>query len=604
IPTKGESPKIEVKDFNLCPRFTGLIINNITVEESPKWLKDRLKATGHGAHNNIVDVTNFVMAEIGQPMHAFDKNLINKGLIIRPAKPNETLTSLDNKPRKLDPSMCIVADHKNPLAIAGIIGGASSEINPKTTSIILEAANWNAPNLRRTSQKLGVRTDAVQRFEKYLDPTLTELAIKRAAELILKLCPKAQIAGPITDVKDPKKKNLISPYPTKIDLNLLKTKSKIGVDIKEPEIKKILTSLHFKPIKKSKDTLAVQIPSFRATKDVSQEDDLIEEIARIYGFENIPPSLPLLPTNLPKENSERFKKHRARELFSYGLGFNEVSNYSFYGEADFKKCLMTEEGHLKLQKFLSEDQTRLRTSLIPHLLRNLQLNIKYTDCISIYEIGRTYKDLGEYFPLEEKFIGGAILKKEKTNDPFYKAKGAVESFFEKFNFTKIKEVKGVKSAPYAHPTKSQSYIDQNGQTIAKVFCLHPEVQKTHELDAYSIALFEINFTEALKLPQKEKKFKELPRFPGISLDISVLVDRTREVNDIKNAITSANKELIKDTSLFDIYEGDKIEKGKKAVAFTVFLQSNDRTLTEEDMTQTQNKIFQNLTKIGGKVRGA
>lgn len=592
-PAKGETVDVKIEDYDLCPRYCGLIINNIKVEDSPDWLKKRLKATGHGNHNNIVDVTNYVMTELGQPMHAFDKNYIKGGIIVRRAKKDEKITSLDDKQRKLTENMLVIADHEKPVAVAGIIGGENSEINSGTTSIILESANFNAASIRRTSTALGVRTDAVQRFEKSLDPHMAELAIKRAAELILQICPDAKIAGPITDAEKFDKK------PVKIKLDTDKARSKIGVDISDKEIKKILESLQFEV----SNSFEVTVPSFRSTKDVLIEDDLIEEVARIYGYENIPASLPMLPTRLPEENTERFKKHRTRELLSYALGFNEVYNYSFYGETEIKNCSLHEKEHVKLLNYLSEDQTHLRTTLVPNLLKNLQLNIKYFDNAKIYEIGRTYKEIGEYFPLEEKYIGGAVLQKGKSDDPFYKAKGAVEAFFEKFNIKKVKTVKELKACPYGHPAKALTYINKNGETLARIFVLHPQIQKNHDLDGYSIAMFEINFTETLKLDQPLRSYKPLPKFPSILLDISVVVDRTKEIKTLREEIFKANKELIKQVDLFDIYEGENVPAGKKAVAFKISLAAPDRTLTDEDMTKTQSNIFKNLEALGGKIRG-
>lgn len=603
IPAQGESVSVEIKNFELCPRFCGIIINNIKVKESPAWLKSRLKAAGHGTHNNIVDVTNYVMTEIGQPMHAFDKNFIKGGIIIRNAYKGEKITTLDGKERSLNEEIGLVADHEKAVGVAGIIGGQNSEINSTTTSIILEAANWHPAILRRASIALGVRTDAVQRFEKSLDPCLSELAILRAAELILKICKGALVAGPMTDITDPKKPNLLSAYPINIKLDINKAISKIGVKIPSKEIVKILKSLEFKIEKKEKNIYTVAIPSHRATKDVLIEDDLIEEIARIYGYDNIETSLPSLPARLPLENTERFKKHRARELFSYGLGFDEVMNYSFYGKKELENCLMTEAGHLKLLNYLSEDQTHLRTSLIPNLLKNIDLNSKYFDSFKLYEIGRTYKEIGEYFPLEEKFISGAIAQKGKTDEIFYAAKSSVEAFFDRFNIKGISSTKGIKATPYAHPVKSLTYLSPTGQTLARVFMLHPTVQRNTDLEKYSIALFEVNFTESLRLENPIKKFTQLPKFPSIKIDISVVMNQQQEIETIKEEIFKADNSLIRDIELFDIYEGENVEKGKKAIAFRITLQALDRTLTDQDMTKVQTNIFTNLEKIGGQIRG-
>lgn len=594
IPTSGEQVEVKVEDTKLCPRFCTLIIKNVKVESSPSWLTSRLQAIGHGTHGNIVDVTNYVMAEIGQPMHAFDKSKVEGKLIVRRATDQEPLTTLDGKARKLTKEMGIVADEKKALSVAGIIGGENSAIDENTTTIILEAANWHPSILRRASIELGVRTDAVQRFEKSLDPNLPELAIKRAAEIILEICPGAEIAGPMTDISN------FDNTPIIVSLDPEKATSKIGVELSGKEMKEILESLEFKV--EGENPMKVTVPSFRATKDVNIEDDLIEEIARIYGYDNIPPTIPTLPARLPSEHLERVKKHKTRELFSYGLGFDEVYNYSFYGESEIKNCLMSEDGHIRLLNYLSADQTHMRTSLIPNLLKNLQHNVKYQDKIKIYEIGRSYKEIGNFMPLEEKWIVGAILVKGASEEPFYQAKGAVEAFAQNFRI-EIEAKKGMDGAPYAHPNQALTYLDHNAQTIAKVFSLHPLVSRNHDLDGYSIALFEINFTEAMKLEPIEKKYQQIPRFPSISIDISVVVDREKEVSTVEKAIRSASPELIVNTELFDIYQGEHIEKGKKAVAFKITLQAKDRTLADEDLSAVQTEIFGNLKKIGGQIRG-
>lgn len=601
IPSKGEKLELKIEDFSLCPRYCGLIINNLKIEESPDWLKARLKAVGHGTHNNIVDITNYVMAELGQPMHAFDKSFIKKGIVVRCAKKHEKITGLDGKIRELDEHMLVIADHEKPVAIAGVMGGENSEITPDTTSIILESANFNASSVRRTSTKLGLRTDAVQRFEKALDPHLAELAIKRAAELILQICPGAEIAGPIADEKK------FSNKPVKLILDTEKAASKIGADLSPTEMKKILESLEFHVVPHDKangKTFEVTVPTFRATKDVDIEDDLIEELARMYGYDNIAPSLPELPSKLPEENIERFKKHRAREILSHGLGFDEVYNYSFYGTSEIANCLLKEEGHIRLLNYLSADQTHMRTSLVPNLLKNIQLNINNFSQQNIYEIGHTYKEIDRYFPLEEKRITGAIVRKGKSDTPFYEAKGAIETLLKTFAIEQLDTVNEVKDAPYAHPIKAMSYLDHNAQTLARVFVLHPSVAKNHDLQDFSIAIFDLNFTELMKLAPLERKYKRIPRFPSIEIDISVLVNKTLAVAAIKEAIEKADTDLIAETELFDIYEGQGIEPDKKAVAFKITLCAPDRTLTDEEMSATQKKIFKNLESLGGKIRGA
>lgn len=596
IPSKGESPDIEVKDYDLCPRYCGLTIKNITVEDSPQWLQDRLLAVGYRPISNIVDITNYVMAELGQPLHAFDKNFIKKGIIVRRAAKNEKITTLDGQERKLDENMLVIADHEKLVAIAGVMGGENSEINDGTTEIIIESANFNPQSIRTTSTRLGLRTEAVQRFEKSLDPALAELAIRRTAELILQLCPKAEIAGPITDKKNIDLKELV------ITLDTEKVSSKVGVLISAKKCTEILELLEFGVHKKSDTKLEVLVPSFRATKDIDIEDDLVEEIVRIYGYGNVEPTLPDLPIKSPVKNVERTRKHHARNLLSYGFGLSEVYNYSFYGKDELAKCLMNEKGHVELQNYLSQDQTHLRVTLIPNLLKNVVDNLRYYPAPKFYEIGRTYKEVGEFFPLEEKWIGGVVVLPKKAKvEPFYDAKAIVDNFLKQFSKYKVEILKVENDVSYAHPSRT-TQIKVRGREVGRVFEVHPQVLKNFDIDA-KVAMFEINFTKLAAIDEPLVKYEQLPKFPGLDIDISVVIDQKKTVGEVEKEIRKADKNLIKRVKLFDIYEGEHVEKDKKALAFRVLLQADDRTLTDEEMSSVQKKIFKNLEKIGGVIRG-
>ncbi len=621
FPAAGESPNVELKAKKLCPRYLGVYINNIKIGESPAWLKEKLSAIGYRSINNIVDVTNYVMAELGQPLHAFDAAKIETGIIVRTAKKAEKITTLDGVERVLNPEgqddMLVIADHKKTVAIAGIMGGANSEVDTQTTKILVEAATFHPSSVRLTSVKLGLRTEAVQRFEKSLDPHLAEQAMKRVCELILEVSPEAIIAGPITDVKNFKDKTLT------VTVSLKKVFSKIGVTISAEEVLKILNSLEFKttpplgtPANQIKDKIKVEIPSFRATKDISIEDDIVEEIARMHGYETIEPKLPELPIKLPLENKERKLKHFARHALSLGLGFNEVYNYSFYSLSDIKKALLPTEPHIKVQNYLSEDQTHLRISLMPNVLKNIALNLKSYDQFKLYEIGRTYEDLQEYFPKEEKKICAVIVKnkaslaKDKTTlgaaEPFYDAKGALEEFLQLFhiNLRSLELRKGESLCPYAHPNRYAAYYSRkSGEEIARIFELHPVALKNYNIENAKVAAFEVNFTKLTQLEADERKYKAIPKFPGIRIDVSVLINKNTEIGKMQRAIQNCNKELIKEVELFDLYEGTGIPADKKALAFKVLLQSSEKTLTDAEMKTTQQKIFEELSKLGGEIRG-
>jgi len=598
FPAKGENVKVEIKDYELCPRYCGVIIKNIKVGESPKWLKDRLNAVGYRPISNIVDATNYVMAELGQPLHAFDRSFIKGGIVVRRAKNNEKITTLDGQARILDENMLVIADHEKCVAIAGVMGGENSEINDNTSEIIIESANFNPESIRKTSTKLALRTEAVQRFEKSLDPYLSETAIKRVCELILQICPDAKLAGPLTDEKRLKTEK------SKVDLNVEVVSSKIGVKLTSAQCKKILKSLEFGVTEKSAKVLTVTVPTFRATKDIDIEDDLVEEIARMYGYEKVLPTLPDLPIRLPIKNKERVLKHYARELLSGDFGMSEVYNYSFYGHDEMAKTLIDtdEKKHIKLENYLSAEQTHLRITLIPNLLKNVVSNLRFSNKFKLFEIGRTYLETGEYFPLEEKWIGGVIVEKGKCEKSlFYNAKSIVEEFLTKFLKRDFEILKSKNEPSYAHPSRSAS-IMVNGEVVGEVSEVNPIVLKNFGIEA-NAAVFELNFTKLAALEQHAKKYEPIPKFPGMAIDVSVVVDKKLKSAQIEKAIKQAEKELITKVKLFDIYEGETIGHDKKSLAYSILLQAKDRTLTDEEMLKIQQKIFENLKSIGGVIRG-
>jgi len=598
FPASGVTPDIQVKDKKLCPRYMGVVIENIRIQPSPDWMQKRLLAAGYRSINNIVDATNYVMAELGQPLHAFDTKKIDTGIIVRTAKKDEKMKTLDDVERTLSKEMLVIADHKKPLAIAGVMGGANSEIDDTTTSILIESANFHPSSVRKTSVKLGLRTEAVQRFEKSLDPHLPEQAIHRVCELILMVSPGATIAGPIVDVKNFKTKV------NTITLDVKKLCSKVGKDIPIEEIARLLHSIQFGAEMKGKK-IKVTIPTFRPIKDIEIEDDIVEEVARLHGYENIEPQLPALPIKLPMENRERRQKHALRRLLSLGLGFDEVYNYSFYSINDIKKTLLPEELHEKIENYLSEDQTHLRVTLVPNMLKNVAHNLKNFAQFKIYEIGHTYQDLQEYFPIEEKKICGMIVKPKKDGSKvFYEAKGAAETIINALRIAGYEMRKGESLCSYAHPNKYAGYfLKKNGDEIAKVFEIHPLVLKNFDLEKVSIGCFEINFTRLMQCDRSDTKYKPLPKFPGIEIDISVLVDAKAEVGALQKAIVSADKQLVRGVELFDIYQGSNIPEGKKSLAFKVIIRADDRTLTDAEMKPIQEKIFTALKGLGGEIRG-
>lgn len=599
FPEKGRQMKVTVKNPKLCPRYTVIIIENVKVGESPEWLKEKLRAVGRGIHNNMVDVTNYITELLGQPMHAFDLNNIHEEVIIRNAEENEKMITLDNKTRTLSKDIIVISDKKGIIGMP-IMGGRNSETTEKTTAIMLEAANFDPVSVRKASFKLDLRTESAQRFEKHLDPNLVELGLKMACEIILKICPASHIAGPPTDIKNFDTKAI------KVDLDCVRVQSMIGAKIEIAEMIKILKKLEFGAVKKSRNVISVTVPSFRATKDIDIEEDLIEEISRMHGYDKIPSTLPELPTKLPIENIERKLKYSARNILSLGLGFTEMQSYSFYGLEEIDRARLPKELHLELENYLSSDQTHLRISLVPNMLKAIKQNIYSFDSFKIYEIGRTYLNGSEYFPIEEKYICGMIVESKKTaqnKEIFYSAKGALDSFLESFGAPNLSKKRAVAHHFYVNPVKQLVYENADNEEIAKVFEIHPAVLKNFDLEETCVGCFEINFSRLALMNTCARKYKPIPKFPEIKIDVSVIMPEEKTVEEAYRIIKSADAAYIANVELFDIFKSKDIGIGKRALAFKITLRSEERTLTLEDMNKIQKKIFDNLKHSGGVIRG-
>ncbi len=590
---------VEVKAPKLCPRYLSTTIENIQVGPSPEWLAEALENTGNRSINNIVDATNFVMLELGNPLHAFDTAQIKEKLIVRKAQKGEQIVTLDNETKTLTADDLVIADSEQILAIAGIKGGLRSGIHEGTTSITLEAANFNPISTRKTSVRVGIRTEAVQRFEKDLDPLLAGQALDRLVKIILDLCPQARVAGPRIDIDN-------SGYKAKkIKLNLARVQSKIGLAITKEEIITNLEKLEFRILKDTKTTLEVEVPSFRATKDINLYDDLIEEIIRLYGYEKLPPALPELAICPARQNPDRIGEYAIRDILSMELGFNECINYSFYSEKTLNASGLDPAKHLKLQNYLSAEQTHLRVTLLPNLLNSAAENLKYTDHCRLYEIGHTYQTTGELFPLEEKQISGLIiLDRKNQSEPFYQVKTAILSLLGRLSISALQFRKAETASSFAHPNKFAAWFDHKSrQEIIQIFELHPAIAQSFGLERHRVACFTINYTELQKISRTERVYRPIGRFPSIEFDVSATFDMNLEVATIEKAIKKADQNLISEVRLFDFYQGANISAGRKSLAYKIILQAPDRTLTDEEMKATQQKIFANLKSLGAEIRG-
>jgi len=547
---------IEVKDKNDCLRYTARVITDVKVKSSPRWLKQRLESCGLNSINNIVDIANYVMLETGQPLHAFDLDkLSGNRIIVRRAKKGEKITTLDNNKFDLNKDILIIADSQSPLAIAGMKGGKKAEIDKKTKTIVLESANFNSRLIRQASKKLGLKTDASWRFEHKIDPNLTEQAVNRAGELI---------KGKVSKIIDfypnkPKNKRI------KLDLNYLE--KLLGIELSNKQVGDILNRLGFKY---SKNT--AEVPSFRL--DISIQEDLIEEIGRIYGYEKISAVFPVASLIPGKRNMETFWEDVSKNILKE-LGFTEVYNYSFVGDRDFADSI-------ELENPISLEQKYLRPSLIPNLLKNIERNINSFKEIKIFE-------LGKIFTKEEKrMLTGA------TTNSFYQIKGAVDSLLNKLGISDI-----YYDEHQATPEDSKSSVWQKGKT-AEIKIAGQEIGFLGEISSkvskYKVNVFDIDFEKLSKLCSEEHEYQPISQYPSAVRDLAVLVPMSVKVVDVLNEINTVEENLIRDVDLFDIYEGEGIPEGKKNLAFHIIYQADNRTLKASEINTIQNKIIKFLEK--------
>jgi phenylalanyl-tRNA synthetase beta chain len=585
---------VKVEDDELCPRYVAVKIENIEIKDSPEWLQKRLTAVGMRPINNIVDATNYAMLELGEPMHAFDANLVSE-IIVRRAKKDETIKTLDGENRILDNSMLVIADKEKAIAIAGVMGSQDSEINSGTRAIILEAANFNAPSIRKTSTKLGLRTEASMRFEKSLDPNICEAALARCLELIRETCPEAKVASQIADLKNFK----LNLGPIDFDLNW--AAKKLGEDLGEKNISKILSALGFGLENSDKQLLKIMIPTWRATKDISSKEDILEEIARIYGYNNFKTSMPTVEMKAPEENEERKLEKLLKNLLSVGAESTEACNYSFVGEEKLSKLKINPQSYVRLANPMNVLQTMLRQNLFENLIDNIKSNQAKFPGISLFELDRVFidatgsinKDSGrkENLPSQEKHL--AILEAADNAGAVYaKAKGKLEYILEYFSLTP--EYQESEMIPEWADKKTFAKIKIAGEEIGFV-ANFPKLILNFFGIKKEVAVVEINFEklEKIILALPPKTYAKANKYPSLERDLAFVVKEIVLYNNIKQEIAKFDA-LIAAVELFDVYQGDNLPAGQKSLAFHLTYSSPDRTLAAAEVDAVQNKLILHL----------
>jgi phenylalanyl-tRNA synthetase beta chain len=583
---------VTIKDKNACSRYMARIIENVNVSESPLWLQQRLEICGVRPINNIVDATNYVMLETGQPLHAFDYAKLagkqKKEIIIRRAKKNEHLTTLDNKPIALADGMLVIADNKDPIALAGIKGGKKAEIDVSTQSIVLEAARFDGPSVRNTAEKVDIRTDASIRFSVGLSSSLTEVAIERVSALIADIA-HGTVASDIVDIY-PSKDSIVHIFLPTCYVNDL-----LGTELIDKEMISILKRLGcVVSIKNS--ILSIVPPSER--RDLHLPEDIVEEIGRVYGYEYITSTAPRIDLIPPKHDGLRFFHEMMKDFFATA-GFQETYNYSFMSEKDIVVMQDTPEMYLELKNPARKEFQYMRAYLTPGLLRNASENLKHKNDVRMFELGAVFgisraRDMTHH---EARHIGGFIAHKKKTKkaETFFELKGSLDRFFKELGVSAYFDAIDVNGSVF-HPHRT-ARITIDGERIGIIGEVHPLIMETFSISG-ELALFEIDADMLARFVRKEKEYQPISRYPSIMRDVSLLVPPYTHVVDVVDIMERMGGILLVDTDLIDMYEGDEIPNGKKNLVFRLIFQSSDRTLSDDEIDtilfDIMNEIEKNL----------
>ena len=586
----SELVSIDIADPALCPRYTARMVKNVKIAPSPLWLRQRLRASGVRPISNIVDITNYVMLEYGQPMHAFDFSCVEgKHIIVRTAKEGETITTLDGNPRALTTKMLCICDENRPVCVAGVMGGANSEIVGDTAMVLFESANFNGPSVRRTATALGMRTDSSGRFEKGLDVMNTINAVNRACELV-ELLGCGEVVDGVIDVFPEK------PEPARLPLEPEKINALLGTDVDAEEMRRILRELDFDI--DGNDT--VTVPSFRG--DVRRMNDLAEEVARFYGYNNIPVTLMRGQTTRGGYSAAQKLENRLGEL-ARDCGYDEIITYSFISPTAYDKIGWPEDeprrNSFRILNPLGEDTSIMRTTTLPSMLEILARNWSFRNKdVKLYELGRVYYMGGDRgLAIEKKIL---TLGGFGAGMDFYAIKGAVEEVLRDIRAEDV-EFTACQDDPSYHPGRCAKVLI-GGRPAGVVGQIHPLIAKNYGFDC-DVYTAELDFDALSEAKGADPVYVPLPRYPSVSRDLAIIADRSVTVASIEKCIRRAGGKLLRNVSLFDIYEGPGIPEGKRSTAYSLVLRSDEGTLTDDHADSAVKSILAALEKdLGASIR--
>ena len=596
---------VAIEAHDLCTRFTSRLVTNVTIEPSPLWMQNRLRNSGIRPINNVVDVTNYVMLELGQPMHAYDYDCVaDHTLIARRAKAGETLTTLDGNERELNESMLIIADTKGPIGVAGVMGGLTSEVTDKTTNVLFEAAVFNGPSIRRTSKALGMRSEASGRFERGVNHKYTAYAIDRAAQLLQQICPSCKVSVGVIDV-----------YPEPVEQRTVTFTAEqindyLGTSIEKDRMVDILTKLEF-GITESGDTIEALVPTWR--DDVTGMPDIAEEVARIVSYDNIAPTIPVA---ILSSGGMTPKKALTKEVTHYlaHAGLSQIITFSFMHKDGLTNMMLPEGDNrytaIPILNPISEEFPYMRTTLVPAVIEAAKRNIaQQNKDLWLFETANVYEPKAlplTEVPHERPMACGIMMGKvteaawnqAQRDTDFYDVKGVVDGLLAKLGLTQYDIQPSSES--YYHPGVSAHYT-VNGVTIANYGELHPQVVKNFDLSG-KVYMFEIDLEAVLSITVPPFRYQSFSKFPGTSRDLAIVAPVSVTSGDIVALIKEHGGEYLESVSIFDVYEGEHIEAGYRSLAYNLQFRSMDGTLNDEDIDGAIQAIIDALASKNCKLR--
>jgi phenylalanyl-tRNA synthetase beta chain len=590
--------EIEIKNPDLCRRYVAKMVEDVEIKPSPQWLQHKLRCAGMRPINNVVDITNFVMMEYGQPLHAFDYNYLAQGkIIVRTAQPGEKIITLDENERNLTEEMLLITDPEKAVGIAGVMGGLNSEITNNTKTVLIEAAYFQPTSIRRTSTGLGLRSEASIRFEKGINIETVAEAANRAAQLLEQLAGGKVLNGMVDNFPNPLAR-------TRVNLTLSKVNEVLGTKIENEKIKEILKNLNMIILEENDTSITVEIPPYRP--DITIAEDLIEEVARMYGYDNIPTTLPFGAGSKGQKTSEQKLRDKVLNLLA-ARGLNEVINFSFINKNHFDKLIMAEDDFRRetvtVLNPLSEEQGYMRTTILPGLLETLRRNVnRRNENLGIFELGKIYLPQGflEKATLpEEKWTLGIALRgtlashwQDKGQQvDFYYLKGIVEELLHELKIGEI-SFKPCQDNPTYHPGRA-AYVYIGQEYLGIIGELNPQVADNYDLPARNY-IAELDLEILIKTGEGQVNFKQLPKYPAVNRDLALVVKEEIAAVELIEEIKKIGGNLLTEVFLFDVYKGNQIAPGHKSLAFALTFQAEDRTLTDKEINDIHEQIEKTL----------